>query len=86
MLATVYARHERTTESHYLKYVPEKQLNEKNFQDVVFYRDKECTQFYCRIPAGYTQSKPTRRNKYIVLNCVRYNLVWVEPPERKRVG
>ena len=46
------------------------------WRDVVVYRDQQCTSVYCRIPGEYT-SKPTRRNRWIVLNCFRYRLVWV---------
>ena len=46
--------------------------------DVVLYRDAACTRVAGRYPWHY-HSKPKLRNRYIMLNCYRWNLVWLEP-------
>ncbi len=43
--------------------------------DVQIYHDKECTQKFALFQSHFS-SKPTRRNKYVTLNCYRYNLEW----------
>jgi hypothetical protein len=43
---------------------------------VNFYRDKEATQFIGNMPSHYC--KLDKRNKYVTLNCYRYNLVWLD--------
>lgn len=50
---------------------------DKGRTDVAVFRDQECT-----VPFNYyhwtESSKPTRRNRYIMHNCARYRLVWLE--------
>ena len=84
-MGTLYARHERTTDSATAdmfrnapqrESVMEKWHTERCHQDVQLYYDSACTKKAGRIPWHYT--KPTRRNKYQMLNCARYRLVWVE--------
>ena len=72
---TVYARLEKTTDSTTLQYAPER-TKEKGWHDVCIYGDANCTQFMGRFPHYYS-NKPTRRNKYVTLNCCRYNLIWI---------
>lgn len=43
--------------------------------DVVIFKDEDCTVQYAVFPAHYA-TKPTRRNKWITLNCACYRLVW----------
>ncbi len=45
--------------------------------DCVLYRDRDCTQFYCRIPWHY--KRPSVRRTTISLNCVRWALTWLPP-------
>ncbi len=67
----LYLRREPTTDSTNRAYLPPGVLA-KTF-DVQAYHDSACTQ-----PAGrYVTGKPDRRNKYVVLNCYRYQAVWV---------
>ena len=81
MLPEIYARRERTLDEMLLREAKTTKesfsLDWQKYQDVVFYRDKECTQFVAREP-WHRKSKPTRRNKYQVINCARYRLVWVD--------
>jgi hypothetical protein len=65
---TAYARREPTTD---------RMIECKGKRDVVVYRDCECTFFMARFP-WYYGSKPTKRNRYTVLNCFRYRLEWME--------
>lgn len=75
-MSTVYARYEPTTDRATLNNFEADSI--KRCLDVVIYHDAACTAFYCRIPWHYTKSKPTKRNKYITLNCYRYKLQWVK--------
>ena len=76
-MPTVYARLEPTTDSTTATMIDanSRWANPKQQQDVVIYSDRKCRQFYCRIPWHYS-TRPTRRNKYITLNCYRWRLVW----------
>ena len=67
----VYARKEPTTDSVAIQHSC---ANEK---DVQVYHDKECTRPYARFP-WYYSNIPTRRNKYVTLDCFRYKLEWVQ--------
>lgn len=44
--------------------------------DVSIYRDKERTNGFCTIQK-WRASCPTRRNKWITLNCYRWRLEWL---------
>jgi len=72
---TVYARQEPTDDSIAIKYLDTKTL--ATCKDVIIYHDRKCKRFYANFPWFYNLSKPTRRNRYITINCFRYNLVWV---------
>jgi len=71
-LITVYAKREPTTDSVLKMYGGKS----NGVYDVVVYKDKQCSNVFARIPWHYT-SKPTRRNKYITLNCYKWRLEWV---------
>lgn len=66
----LYARQEKTTDSATLQYWPETKK-----KDTVFYKDRNCSSFYCRIP-WYHSNRPMRR-KSVVLNCYRWDVEWV---------
>jgi hypothetical protein len=72
---TVYARHEATTDPVAIKYLDRKTLS--TCKDVAIYHDRACHRFYATFPFFYFKSKPTRRNRYVTLNCFRYRLVWI---------
>lgn len=74
----VFARLERTTDSHWLTHLTTEQLEQKQWRDVVLYNDRACTKAAGRFPAHYTKSKPKRRQKTVPLNCVKYKLTWIE--------
>ena len=78
-MPTVYARLEPTTDSATAAMIRSnpRWANPQRHRDVVIYHDKGCRRFYCRFPWHYDQSKPTRRNKYVTVNCYRYALVWL---------
>jgi len=44
--------------------------------DVAAYADPECTKLKARYP-WHHEDKPTRRNKYVTLNCYKWRVVWV---------
>lgn len=69
MLITVYARKEPTTDS--LVDPSEQRM------DVQIYKDKEATRKFARFP-WYYSSKPTKRNKYVTLNCYKWRLQWID--------
>jgi len=72
MIATIYARKE-----------PARDLGAQTLpaskaqRDVQMYHDADATRPAGRYPWFYNLSKPTRRNRYIVLNCARYRLAWI---------
>jgi hypothetical protein len=80
---TLYLRREPTTDSVLLAHLltlPHVKLDRPYWMDVRAYYDRAC-----KSPAGcwpwhYDQSKPTRRNRWTMLNCVRYAVVWL--PDR----
>lgn len=45
--------------------------------EVRIYKDSECNQHYATFNCWYS-NKPTFRNKYVTLNCCRYNLIWLK--------
>lgn len=42
---------------------------------VSYYRDANAQQMICR---NINQSRPTRRNKYVMYNCAKYKAIWLE--------
>lgn len=44
--------------------------------DVRLYRDRCGDDWYATVPAYYS-NKPTRRNKWYTVNCVKYRLEWI---------
>jgi hypothetical protein len=80
-MPTLYARREPTTDSttrDMLKSSPARDRDafKQSHRDVQLYSDAACTQRAARYPWHYS-NKPTRRNRYVIHNCFRYNLVWV---------
>lgn len=73
-IGPIFARYELTTDPQ-IKNDPKLIEKHKHF-DVVLYHDRECTQPACRFP-WYYDTKPTKRNKTTMYNCVRYSLEWV---------
>lgn len=71
MNLTIYARKEPSTDEILLKYAP----NQKEF-DVAIYSDKLAQHKKCVIRWDLS-SKPTRRNKWLTINCFRYRLEWI---------
>ncbi len=76
----VYARKEPTTDSATLDMIKAAggvlgAVSKK--QDVQVYKDKAAKHPLARFP-WYYSNKPTRRNRYVTVNCVVYNLVWLE--------
>lgn len=45
--------------------------------DVTIYNDFEGKSVYCKINNYLKSSIPTKRNKYITLDCYRWSLVWI---------
>lgn len=70
-LLTLFARREPTTDSFALSH------GLKGKRDVVYYRDREATEFAARIPWHYS-NKPTKASKTCILNCYRWQLEWLE--------
>jgi len=66
-MPTIYVRQEPTEDSEILPSARK--------YDWVFYRTPTCHRPYCRIPWYYDGPKP--RDKSIILNCVRWRLVWL---------
>jgi hypothetical protein len=48
----------------------------KKQNNVEIFRDEECKIPFCTFLYD-SKSKPTKRNKYITLNCYRWCLVWL---------
>ena len=70
-----YLRREPTTDAVTHKYAP---ALVGKVKDVQSYRDPEAKEKgMARWPWHYTKSKPTRRNKWIVLACVKHRIVWL---------
>ena len=76
-MPTVYARLEPTSDSATAAMIRSNPdwANPQQQRDAVIYHDKKCRRFFCRIPWHYS-TRPTRRHKYITLNCFRWRLVW----------
>jgi hypothetical protein len=73
--AVTYLRREPTTDETTHKYAPH--LLSKA-QDVQSYCDPEAKEKgMARWPWHYSKSKPTRRNRYVTLGCVRHRVVWL---------
>ena len=71
-MLTLTARHETTFYPALVEYgVPPKLARG---QDVVI--EKPDGTVACRYP-HYREDKPDRRNRWLMLNCYRYRLVWV---------
>lgn len=60
--------------SLYAKKVDAKELGKK---DVYLYHDKEYTQLACKWSWSFSNC-PTKRQKTVMFNCSRYNLVWID--------
>lgn len=71
MNLTLYARKEPTTDDVLKSFAP----NAKKF-DVAIYSDKQAQNKKC-VFRWDLSNKPTRRNKYVVINCFRYKLEWI---------
>lgn len=71
MHITLYARKEPSTDEILLKYAP----NAKRF-DVVIYSDNFAQNKKC-VYRWDLSSKPTRRNKYVTINCYKCKLEWL---------
>jgi len=67
---TVYARRENTTE------LPHANPREIVLKDVQVYSDRKCKKPKARF-MWYMSSKPTRRNKFVTINCYRWRLIWL---------
>ena len=48
----------------------------KENKEVLVYKDYDLDQFLCKFTAD-DSNKPTRRNKKVTINCMPYNLEWV---------
>lgn len=69
MMITYYARKEPSTD----KQAPEQ-------HDVVLYRDREATDRVARY--AWYRTKPDRRYRYVMHNCMRYRLEWLPDFDR----
>jgi hypothetical protein len=75
---TVYLRREQTTDSvllNHLPTLPHVKLDRPYWMDVQAYSDPSGENPIGRWPWHYT--KPTRRNRWTMLNCFRYAVVWI---------
>lgn len=45
---------------------------------VAYYKDARAQELICR---NSNQSRPTRRNKYVMYNCAKYKAIWLEDKE-----
>jgi hypothetical protein len=70
---TLYARREPTTDPLCLKYCPPAQLGA--LRDVAIYKDPGATKPVARFAPHMT--RPDRRNRFVNLNCHRWQLVWM---------
>lgn len=69
-MITLYARKEATQDSIAILH------GQAYRQDVVLYADKEGQEFKARW-VWHLSSIPTKRNKYVTLNCNKYKLEWI---------
>jgi len=77
-LITVYARREVTTDSATKQmYAAQGRPNAfHQHQDVQIYRDRRAKKRFARF-GWFMSNCPTRRNKYVTLNCYRWRLEWL---------
>jgi hypothetical protein len=80
-MLTLYARREPTTDAETLRMCPDAA---RRRYDVVIYRDAAATARAGRYPWFY-RSKPRRNQRFTMLNCWRYRLVWL-PDVKARLG
>jgi hypothetical protein len=74
-MQTLYARKEPTTCAITLAQPAKPGAGQR---DVVIYRNPNATGLpVARFPWHYSNTKPTRRNRYVTLGCVRYALTWL---------
>lgn len=45
-------------------------------KSVTIFTDKDKTNKIAVFPADYS-SKPSKKNKYVMLNCYKYRLIWI---------
>jgi hypothetical protein len=76
-LIPVYARREITTDraTQDLYRTPGRPVASR-LCDVQIYRDPDARQPFARFP-WYSSNCPTRRHRYVTLNCYRWQLVWL---------
>lgn len=70
-MQTVYARYEPADDPLLVG----KKLDTRH-RDVQIYHDQTATRRYGRF--AWHHAKPTRRNKYVYLDCCRYKLFWLQ--------
>jgi len=74
-MQTLYARKEPTTCVVTLAQPAKPGADQR---DVVIYRTSAATGLpVARFPWHYAETKPTRRNRSVVLGCMRYPLTWL---------
>ncbi|MBN3760884.1 hypothetical protein [Burkholderia sp. Ac-20365] len=70
LLITVFARREHTNDAVLLQHHPQTRK-----QDIVIYRNRECTDLMARIP-WHSSNRPRKSSRRITLNCWRWKLEW----------
>lgn len=73
-LLSLFAQQEPTTDDIAHKYMTEEQR--RPLQDVVLYRDRECTNPVARFP-WHLSNRPRRHHKQVMVNCHCWELVWI---------
>ena len=77
-ILTLYLRREPTTDKLFIKLCKEDGIDAvaafPKYHEVAYYRDKEATESAGRNTGS---SRPTRRNKTVMMNCYRWNVVWL---------
>lgn len=75
---TLYAKYVPTQDSYLLNWMKREPMTLRHpyNDDVRVSRDKEGKDIVFCIP-WHKDSKPTKRNKYIMYNCFKYKLVWL---------
>ena len=76
----IFARHEKTADEDILKFAHAADLKREAWHDIHLYYDQKCRRPAGIIPVGFNESRPTRRNKYQVLNGITYRLIWTTKP------
>ena len=74
---TIYAKEVPTTDQTSLGHLRPQQLRNRRYYDVVFFASPTAQEICGRVPWHYSKTRPTRRNKKFTLNCVTYDLVWL---------